>query len=240
MEVIPAIDLMKGVVVRLERGDPKTFKAYQNLGNPLEVAEKWKREGASSIHIVDLDAAMNTGSNLNTVMRLIREIGIPVQVGGGIRSREVAEEILKLGVRRVIVATLAFERTSELSKLLEEFGSDRVMVALDYLNDMVMIRGWKSSTEFTLQEAIAKFLKLGVKVYLLTSVSRDGLLSGPDYATLMNIVESTGADVFAAGGIGSLEDLTTLKQTGIRGVVIGKALYENRFSLKDAINLVKN
>lgn len=240
MEVIPAIDLMKGMVVRLERGDPKTFKAYQNLGNPLEVAEKWKREGASSIHIVDLDAAMNTGSNLNTVVRLIREIGIPVQVGGGIRSREVAEEILKLGVRRVIVATLAFERTSELSKLLEEFGSDRVMVALDYLNDMIMIRGWKSSTEFTLQEAIAKFRKLGVKVYLLTSVSRDGLLSGPDYATLRNIVKSTGADVFAAGGIGSLEDLTTLKQTGIRGVVIGKALYENRFSLKDAINLVKN
>lgn len=240
MEVIPAIDLMKGMVVRLEKGDPKTFKSYQSLGDPLQVARKWEKEGATFLHVIDLDAAMNLGSNLETIARLIRGTRVPVQVGGGIRSKGTAEEMFKIGARRIIVATLAFERVNELLELLEDFGWDRVMVALDYLNDKVMIRGWRSSTDLTLREAISRFLKLGVRVYLLTSISKDGLLTGPDYITLKNIVDNTGAEVFAAGGIGSLEDLTKLRQTGVRGVVIGKALYENRFSLKEAINLVKD
>ncbi|MDQ1281109.1 MAG: phosphoribosylformimino-5-aminoimidazole carboxamide ribotide isomerase, partial [Thermoproteota archaeon] len=235
-----AIDLMKGMVVRLERGDPKTFKTYQDSISPLDVAEKWKREGARFIHIIDLDAAMNVGSNLGIISELIQQVGIPVQVGGGIRSKKVAQGILKLDARRVIVATMAFEMTSDLINLLKEFGSDRIVVALDYLDDRVMVRGWKSSTEFTLKKAIIKFLDLGVKNYLATSVSRDGLLSGPDYVTLKNVVEDTGADVFAAGGISSLEDLIKLKETGIKGVVIGKALYENKFTLRDAIRIVEN
>ena len=183
---------------------------------------------------------MNMGSNLNTVTKIIREIKIPIQIGGGIRSKEIVEEVFKLGAKRVVVATLAFEKTRELLELLENFGNDRIMVALDYLNGIVMIRGWKSSTELTLREAMAKFLRLGTKFYLLTSISKDGLLTGPDYATLKNVVDNTGAEIFAAGGIGSLGDLIKLKQAGVRGVIIGKALYENRFSLKDAMNLVKD
>lgn len=240
MEVIPAVDLMKGKVVRLKRGDPNTSVNYNIFGDPIQTAKKWEREGAETIHVIDLDAATGRGDNLSVITAMIQSVKVHIQVGGGIRSIEKAELILRKGAERVILATLAFKRIEELRELLKKYSGERIMVALDYLNNQIMINGWTSTTEFTLDKAIQRYLNLGVRLYLLTSISKDGLLTGPDYVTLRNMVRKTKAEIFAAGGISSLEDLARLKQIGVRGAIVGKALYEGRFNLKEAIKMVRD
>lgn len=239
MNVIPAIDLMNGLVVRLVSGDSKTAKIYRQFGNPTQVALKWEREGADTIHIIDLDAATSRGDNKTIVANIVHEVGIPVQLGGGIRSGKKAVEVFSLGVKRVIVGTMAFERPPELLNLLQEYGNDRVMVALDYLKDQVMIRGWKNATQFTVKDALHKFLALGVENFLLTSISQDGRLTGPDRTLLNTVTRTNKVKIYAAGGISSLTDLALLKGVGVAGVIVGRALYEGRFTLKEAIEITK-
>ena len=240
MKVIPAIDLMNGLVVRLVSGDSKTAIIYRQFGNPTQVALKWEREGADTIHVIDLDAAKSRGENKTTVANIVREVGIPIQLGGGIRSGKKAEEVFSLGVKKVILGTMAFEKTPELLNLLQEYGKDRVMVALDYLNHRVRIRGWKNATQFTVQEALHKFLDLGVENFLLTSISQDGRLTGPDHTLLNAVASNNRVKIYAAGGITALTDLALLKAVGVTGVIVGRALYEGRFTLKEAIEITKN
>lgn len=238
MEVIPAVDIMGGRVVRLSKGELHTAKIYDGFEEPLQAAKRWEKEGARYLHVVDLDAAMEQGDNGQIISTIIGGVKIPVQVGGGIRSSAIAEGMLNIGVWRVIFATLAFERGDVVKMLVEKFGHERVMVALDYLGDMVMVKGWKGQTGFALIKAIEKFLDLGVELFLLTSISRDGLLTGPDYLTLKAVTKHFKKGLFVAGGVTSLEDLVRLKAINVDGVVIGKALYERHFSLKEAINIV--
>jgi phosphoribosylformimino-5-aminoimidazole carboxamide ribotide isomerase len=239
MDVIPAVDLMDGKVVRLVRGDPRTLKSYEQFGDAVTVAKKWEREGADAIHIVDLDAALERGSNLDVIKRIVGAMSKPVQVGGGIRSFETAQKLLQIGVKRVILGSLAFKEPDVIARLLKEFGSDRVVVALDYRGDEVMVRGWKTATKLSLDAAVKKFVDLHVKIFLVTSITRDGTLTGPDYDTLVRVSNNPKIDVIAAGGVGSLEDLRLLKRSGVRGVVIGKALYEDAFTLKAALEAAK-
>ncbi len=239
MEIIPAIDLISGKVVRLRKGDPNTSINYDLFGTPLQTARKWILEGAKTIHIIDLDAALGRGDNLDVITSLIQNVNISIQVGGGIRSREKAESLLRSGIKRVIIATLAFQQIETLRELLTIYGNERIMVALDYLDGKVMIKGWTSATGLTLGDGLQKFINLGVKLFLLTSISKDGLLTGPDYVTLQNEVKNKSVDIFAAGGISNIRDLIRLKQIGLRGAIIGKALYEEKFSLKEAIKVVE-
>lgn len=239
MEIIPAIDLISGKVVRLRKGDPNTSINYDLFGTPLQTARKWILEGAKTIHIIDLDAALGRGDNLNVITSLIQNVNISIQVGGGIRSREKAESLLRSGIKRVIIATLAFQQIETLRELLTIYGNERIMVALDYLDGKVMIKGWTSATGLTLGDGLQKFINLGVKLFLLTSISKDGLLTGPDYVTLQNEVKNKSVDIFAAGGISNIRDLIRLKQIGLKGAIIGKALYEEKFSLKEAIKVVE-
>ncbi len=239
MEIIPAIDLISGKVVRLRKGDPNTSINYDLFGTPLQTARKWILEGAKTIHIIDLDAALGRGDNLDVITSLIQNVNISIQVGGGIRSREKAESLLRSGIKRVIIATLAFQQIETLRELLTIYGNDRIMVALDYLDGKVMIKGWTSATGLTLGDGLQKFINLGVKLFLLTSISKDGLLTGPDYVTLQNEVKNKSVDIFAAGGISNIHDLIRLKQIGLKGAIIGKALYEEKFSLKEAIKVVE-
>jgi len=239
MDVIPAVDLMNGRVVRLVQGDPETLKSYEQFGDPVAVAKKWEREGADAIHVVDLDAALDRGSNLGVIERIVEAVRKPVQVGGGIRSFETAQKLLQTGVKRVILGSLAFKEPETLTRLLKEFGSDRVVVALDYRGDEVMVRGWKTATKLSLDAAVEKFLNLHVKVFLVTSITRDGTLTGPDYETLVRVNSNPEVNVIAAGGVGRLEDLKLLKRSGVQGVVVGKALYEGVFTLKDALEVAK-
>ncbi len=239
MEIISAIDLMNGKVVRLIRGDPTTMKTYEHLGDPVTVAKKWEAEGADAIHIVDLDAALDRGNNLEVINEVTRVVRIPTQVGGGIRTRESAQALFRRGVNRIIVGTLAFNEPSVVAGLLTDFGGERVVVALDYLDGEVMVKGWKTATKLSVDEAITKFQNLGVKLFLLTSIKRDGVLKGPDYETLASVCSHHDIRVIAAGGVGCLKDLSILKKVGVHGVVVGKALYEGMFEFKEAKKLVK-
>lgn len=238
MKIIPAVDLMNGKVVRLFQGDPKKAKVYDYLGEPVAIAKKWEEEGADALHIVDLDAAFDKGDNLATISKIIKAVSLPVQVGGGIRSLEKAETLLSIGADYVVLGTLAFSKPEVLKKLREKFG-DRVIVALDHASGRIMVEGWKKPANVGVKEALSKFLGIHVKTFLLTSISRDGTLKGVDADVLSQACAYKDARIIAAGGVGSLQDLSVLKRIGVYGVVIGKALYEGFFTLKEALKVTR-
>ena len=234
MEIIPAVDIMKGRVVRLTRGDPRLMRSYEHLGDPVSLARRWEVEGARFIHIVDLDAALGRKGNLKVIKLIVNSVNVPIQVGGGIRSLEFAKKLLLMGVKRIIIGSLAFSDPYVVKTLLEEFGEERIVVALDHQKGIVMIKGWKSSSEMSINEASENFRKLGVRLFLVTSVNRDGTLLGPDIETLSQLCRHD-YKIIAAGGISSIKDILALKRLGIYGAIIGKALYEGRFNLKEAL-----
>lgn len=239
VKIFPAIDLMDGKVVRLCKGDPKTVKTYNRLGEPVNIAKKWEKEGADALHIVDLDAAFNKGNNLATISKIAMAVKIPLHVGGGIRNEETADKLLSMGVEKVILGTLAFKKPRAVKNLMRKFG-DRIVVALDCWEDgRVMIEGWKREAELNVEDAMSKFLKLQVKTFLLTSINRDGTLKGVNIDVVKRACGYKEARIIAAGGVGCLNDLVLLKRVGVYGVVIGKALYEGVFALKDALEIVR-
>jgi len=224
--------------VRLVKGDPKKITIYSD--NPVEIAEKWKIQGAEMIHVVDLDSALGTGiDNHPEILRIVKKTKIPIQVGGGIRSYKFASTLLEKGVARVVVGTVAFRNPKELDKMIQVFGKDKVTVALDYVAEKVVIKGWTQSTGIILKDAISKLQERGVEVFLLTAVERDGMLSGPDHKTLSSIVKTQNAKVIASGGVTSIKDLIRLKKSGLFGAIIGKALYEEKISLEEAISTLR-
>ena len=239
MKVIPAIDLMNGKVVRLTRGDPATAKVYDQWGTPVQVAMKWKAEGAQRLHIIDLDAAFGLGNNLAVIKEIAETVALPIQIGGGIRTVDTAEKILTTGIRYVILGALAFTEPNAITRIRGKFNLESIIVALDNRDGRVMVEGWKTETGFTMWEAMEKFVKLGVTTFLITSIAQDGMLQGPDLETLSEACTYPGVKVIAAGGIGSLGDLVALKHVGVESVVVGKALYEGRFTLKEAIETLK-
>jgi len=238
LQLIPAIDLLNGKIVRLSRGDPKTAKVYDQFGGPVETARKWKEEGATKLHIIDLDAAFGTGDNLSVIAEIAESVELPIQVGGGIRTIETAQKLLTMRINQVILGALAFSNPKAITQIQQEFGTETVIVALDNKDGKIMVEGWKTPTTSGIKEALKKFTALGVKMFLITSITKNGTLSGPDIGTLSEARRFPNVEIIAAGGIGSLNDLTALKQIGIKGAVIGKALYEGRFTLKEALKSV--
>ncbi len=238
MQLIPAIDLMNGKIVRLTHGDPKTAKVYSQFGGPVETAKKWQAEGATKLHIIDLDAALGMGNNLSVIAEISESTRFPIQVGGGIRSIEAVEKLLGLGVSQVILGALAFSDPQAVAQIQQSVGTKFVIVALDNKDGKIMIEGWKTVATLGMKEALDKFVTLGVETFLVTSITKDGTLSGPDLNTLREACQYPDVEVIAAGGIGGLNDLMALKRLGIKGAVIGKALYEGRFTLKEAIKTV--
>jgi phosphoribosylformimino-5-aminoimidazole carboxamide ribotide isomerase len=229
---------MNGKIVRLSRGDPKTAKVYNQFGGPVETARKWRAEGATKLHIIDLDAAFGMGDNLAVITEIAESIELPIQVGGGIRTIETAQKLLTMGISQVILGALAFSDPKAITRIQQEFGSGTVIVALDNKDRKIMVEGWKTPTTLVVKEALKKFTVLGVKTFLVTSITKDGTLSGPDLETLSEACQYSNVEIIAAGGIGNLNDLTVLKRVGVEGAVIGKALYEGRFTLKEALKSV--
>ncbi|MEM1514616.1 MAG: 1-(5-phosphoribosyl)-5-[(5-phosphoribosylamino)methylideneamino]imidazole-4-carboxamide isomerase [Thermoproteota archaeon] len=236
MLVIPSVDLFCGKVARLLRGDPKYARFYEHLGNPVAVAKIWESEGVNLIHIVDLDAALGKEDNIRIISEIIRALNVPVQVGGGIRSVQKARQIINLGARRIVIGSMAFKDPRALETLLEEVGSDRIVIALDHLGGVVMIDGWREGTGMDLKESMKRFINIGARFFLVTSVQRDGTLAGPDIENLSRILD-LGANIIASGGIRSLDDIISLRDLGLYGVIIGRALYEGRISLKEALKV---
>ncbi len=239
MQLIPAIDLMNGKIVRLTRGEAKTAKIYESkFGSPVEAAKRWRDEGAGKLHIIDLDAAFSLGNNHEVIAEIAKNVDLPIQVGGGIRSYETAEKLFRTGITQVILGALAFSDPTSIGKIRKKFGLDSVIVALDNKEGLVMVEGWKTATAMTVDGALEKYTHLGVRRFLITSIAQDGMLNGPDLQTLSQAALYPNAKIIAAGGIGSIGDLAALKEIEVEGAVIGKALYEGRFTLKEAIQKI--
>jgi phosphoribosylformimino-5-aminoimidazole carboxamide ribotide isomerase len=236
MQLIPAIDLMGGKIVRLTRGQAETAKCYEKeFGTPLEAAKRWRDEGAGKLHIIDLDAAFGIGNNRDIIAEITKNISLPIQVGGGIRSYEAAEKLLKVGVAQVILGSLAFTDPSVIGKIIFRFGHDSTIVALDNQHGRIMVEGWQTETPMTVDTALEKYTSLKAETFLITSIAQDGMLAGPDLMTLSHAVHCPNTNIIAAGGIGTIGDLVALKSIGCSGAVIGKALYQRCFSLKEAL-----
>jgi phosphoribosylformimino-5-aminoimidazole carboxamide ribotide isomerase len=237
MMVIPAIDIMDGQVVRLTKGDEEARINYGDSGSPLDTARRWRREGAEYLHVIDLDATLGRGDNRELIQAIIDDLQIPVQIGGGIRSLESARSLLDKGVARIILGSLAMKSPESMSNLREEYGGDRIVIALDHRRGIVLDKGWKGSTGRPLEEAMREFTDLGLKWFLITDTDRDGTLEGPDTETYAKL--SGDASIIASGGVGALGDLGTLVGTGVEAVVVGKALYEGVFTLPEALSCVE-
>lgn len=226
MKVIAAVDIMGGSVVRLVKGNPNDKVEYSN--DPVGTAMKWESVGADMLHIVDLDAAFSSGSNSELITKISQAVRIPLQIAGGIRSLEKAEEILSVA-SRVVIGTMAYREPEVIKKLVKN-NADRVTISVDQMDGMVMVKGWKESTGTTVADAISQFLAIGVDEFLLTSIDRDGTLQGPDIKTLADAAVC--ARIIASGGISSIEDVIKIRSAGCGSVIIGKAMYDGKVSIQ--------
>ena len=231
MKIIPAIDLMDGQVVRLVKGDPSQKTVYSN--NPLEIAKKWQSEGADMLHIVDLDATLGRGSNLAIIKKLLADLEIPIEIAGGLREEKTILEIGKIS-ERVVLGTLAFTDKETVLKISNLLGKKKIVISVDQIDGKIAVNGWQKSLETTLIEGMNDFLKLGFTEFLLTSVDRDGTMKGPDIESLEKACSLKNANVIASGGVSNVHDIKKLKSLNPYGVILGKALYENKISIEEA------
>ena len=234
MKIIPAIDLMGGKVVRLYKGDPNQKTVYSD--DPVDIAKKWESAGADIIHLVDLDATLGIGSNLDMIKKILKSVSIPVEVAGGLRDESLVLEVAKLS-ERIVLGTLAFKDKSLLKSLLSELGSEKIVISVDHKEGEIVINGWQKNTEIKLIPAINEFLKMGFTEFLLTNISRDGTMEGPDLEFLEQACSLPNANVIASGGISNIADVKDVKEKNAFGVILGKALYENKVSIEEAKKL---
>jgi len=231
MKIIPAIDLMNGQVVRLYKGDPKQKTIYND--NPVEVAKKWEANGADMLHIVDLDATLGIGSNISIIKKILEEISIPVEVAGGLRDELLIFDVVKIS-DRIVIGTLAFKNKVLLKKLLLSLGSEKIVISVDHKDGEIVIHGWQDKTGIKLIDSIKEFLEMGFTEFLLTNVNRDGTMQGPDLEFLEQACNLKKTNVIASGGISNVDDVKDVKEKNAFGVILGKALYENKISIQDA------
>jgi len=231
MKIIPAIDLMDGQVVRLVRGDPKNKTVYSS--NPLEIAKKWQSAGADMLHVVDLDATLGRGSNLEIIKKMLSELNVPVEVAGGMRNESTILEIGKTA-DRIVLGTLAFKNKETVLKISDSLGKKKIVISVDQIDGKIAVDGWQQSTKITLLDGMNEFLQLGFSEFLLTSISKDGTMEGPDIESIQKACSLENANVIASGGVSGIDDVKQLKALNPYGVILGKALYENKISIEEA------
>ena len=239
MEVIPAIDLLDGKCVRLYQGDYSKASIFND--NPVEVAIQWASEGATRLHVVDLDGAKEGKSvNLPVIKAIAEAIDIPVQVGGGLRDRAGVSRLLDTGVERAILGTVAVEKPELVTQLCNEF-PQQIVVGIDARNGKVATRGWLETSEVLATELATRMAQQGAAAIIYTDIHRDGTLSGPNMDALRELADCIDIPVIASGGVSSLTDLLSLlslESVGVNGVIVGKAIYTGDVSLKEAIRAV--
>ena len=241
MKLIPAIDLMNGKCVRLFKGDFNKRKDFSR--EPHEQAKHWETQGAKCIHIVDLDAA-KTGLPINdqSIKKIVNEVNIPIQIGGGIRSAERIEQLLSYGVDKVIMGTSAIEN-KELVKNLSGKYPKKIIVGIDAKNGKVSTRGWLKQSNVLALELVKEFSRYKIARFIVTDINTDGTMEGTNEDFIKNILEITDIPVIASGGVGSISDLLSLtkfENSGLYGVIVGKALYENKFTIIEANNILSS
>ena len=235
MKIIPAIDLMEGKVVRLYKGNPNKKTIYSE--DPLGIAKKWERAGADMLHLVDLDATLGMGSNFEVLRNIAKSVNIPVEVAGGLRNQSLIENALGFA-QRVVIGTLAYRDKTTLDKLLTMYGNDRIVISVDHSDGLIVVNGWQQTTKVSLIDAVNEFTAMGFSEFLSTSVDRDGTLQGPDLKWLQRINEIKNLNIIASGGISGIDDVNKVKEIDPFGVILGKALYENKVSIEEVKKLI--
>jgi phosphoribosylformimino-5-aminoimidazole carboxamide ribotide isomerase len=234
MILVPAIDILDGKAVRLTRGSFDAPILYD--ADPLEAALRWEAAGARTLHVVDLDGA-RSGAPVNTtaVRQIVERLDVPIQVGGGLRSIEAVEELIQAGASRVVLGTAALDDVDLLDEALQRLG-DRVVVSVDARNQRPATRGWTDELNIPIETVIQRLGERGVRRFVYSSIDRDGTLSGPDLGAARRVADAVRGTFFYSGGVSSIEDLQALaelRQVNLAGVIVGKALYEQRFSVAE-------
>ena len=237
MEIIPAIDLKAGRCVRLYQGDYEKETVYSD--DPVSVSLRWQREGASRLHLVDLDgAASGELANLEVIEAISAQVNIPVQVGGGVRTSGAAKTLLGIGVDRVVLGTAAVQAPDLVARLCNEHGGERVVVAVDARDGRVAINGWTENTSVKASEMVERMESLGVVRFLYTDISRDGTLTLPNFEAIRELVEHASRPILASGGVSSTEHIARLATIGAEGTILGRSLYTGDIDLGSAIRTV--
>jgi phosphoribosylformimino-5-aminoimidazole carboxamide ribotide isomerase len=236
MIIYPAIDIKDGRCVRLMQGKEDQVTIYDE--DPVAVALKWQKEGAEFIHVVDLDGAFQgKPKNAAVVTKIVQALDVPVQFGGGIRTIEAIKELIESGVGQVILGTIAVTEPTIFARALEMF-DDRIVVGLDGRHGNIAVEGWTQDTGEDIIATGRRLADLGVHRVIFTDISRDGMQIGPNLEATQGLAKASGIPVTASGGVGGLEDIRALKELesdGVEGVIVGKALYERNFTLREAI-----
>lgn len=230
MVIYPAIDIKDGKCVRLTQGKKDEEIIY--FEKPEDVAIMWEKKGAKILHIVDLDGAFDgVSKNLEQIKRIREVVNIPIQVGGGIRSLEVMNNLFNVGVNRVILGTKALQDKDMLKEAVNSYG-DKIIVSIDAYNGYVAIDGWTKTSEVSAVDFAREMEELGVKTIVYTDIARDGMLKGPNFEAINYLKDRVNIDIIASGGVSSEDDLVKLKEIGVAGAIVGKALYEGRVDLE--------
>jgi phosphoribosylformimino-5-aminoimidazole carboxamide ribotide isomerase len=235
MILLPAVDILQGKAVRLTGGDFEQRTVYD--ADPLQAAQRWARDGARMLHVVDLDGARSGAPvNLGHVRRIVAGVEVPVQVGGGLRSAEAVRAVLEAGAARAVLGTAALRDIDFLDQALTDHG-DRIVVSVDARRGLLATAGWTEQTEVPAESAIEALAHRGASRFVYSSIERDGMMSGPDLQEVMRIAQAVRGSFIYSGGVSSLNDLrglAALRQVNLTGVIVGTALYEQRFGVADA------
>ncbi len=233
--IFPAIDLRAGKIVRLAQGDPSQQTTYGN--DPRQQAEQFKAEGAEWLHVINLSGAFNEDAQSNLkALESILSVGLKVEFGGGIRNEETVRTPLVMGVERVFLGTAAIENPKLIDWAIERYGSSCIAGDIGARDGQVMVKGWQESTPLTVLEVGKRLQAQGVKWCVLTDVKRDGIGAGVDVRSAVDLQEKTGLRVVSSGGVSTLEDVRRVKEAGLAGVIIGRALYEGKLTLKETFS----
>ncbi len=237
MVIYPAIDIKQGKCVRLMQGRFSDVTVYSD--SPVQMAKKWEQLGAEYIHLVDLDGALE-GDMINSgiIKDIATTVKVPVQIGGGIRSIEAIDTMINNGVARVILGTSAVKNPELVKQAVHKYG-DIIAVGIDAKDGLVAIEGWEKVSDFSAVSFGKKMQDIGVKTIIYTDISRDGMLQGPNIPAMKEMADSLTIDVIASGGVSNIDDIKALKQSGVAGVIVGKALYTGNVDLAEALRIVE-
>jgi len=237
MKIIPAIDIKGGKVVRLRQGKAEDEAIY--FDSPLKAAKMWAAQGADFIHVVDLDGAIEGRlKNLKLVKEIVDNTNVKIELGGGIRDERTIQEVIDAGIEKVVIGTKALEEDF-ISKISKRFG-DKIVVGIDAKDGVVLTKGWLFKTKISAVELAKKMARLDIKTINYTDISRDGMLVGPNIDGLKEILKVSGVDIITSGGVSTIDDVRRLKclePDGLKGMIIGKALYEKTIDLREAIEI---
>lgn len=235
MIIFPAIDIKDNKCVRLLQGDFDKVNVYGN--DPSLMAKKWEDKGAKFLHMVSLNGARGEGNvNDESIKKLLSTVNIPIQMGGGIRSKERVKELLDLGVDRVILGSVAIKDKDLLKDLISQY-KEKIVVSVDAKNGKVATQGWEEVSDVNSLDFCKELEEMGVKTIVYTDISKDGMMIGPNFDIYEKLSKETNLDIIASGGVTSIEDVKKLKAMDLYGVIIGKSLYENKIDLKEVLDL---